>query len=263
MSYILGGLLTGLGKGMTASALQDREDALEKLKNQRTIETEGRTDERLIAAEGRAEERSIASDERQYGIKKGLLVTGGEIKKDQSKTDLENKKDLETHKGGIDERLARVKSVLDTNRDAASIRLRDELESGNIDDVIIDSAGNYVKLYKDGRTEVTDIAAAPTASQQKANDEAEAEYQREVRRAERRGEPIPERKGTAASARPAAKPKAAPVAANKISAGELSQMYNDASAMAARGEAPFKGLNAAQIKAKVDQLAKARGLQLP
>lgn len=263
MGYLLGGLLSGLGKGMHSKALQDRKDALERLRNQRGIAKENRTEIRVMNQEGRAEDRAIASDERQYGIKKGLLKTSGDIKSSQSSQDFKEQKDIESHKGSIGERLARIKSTLDTKRDAASIELRNELDSGNIDDVLVDSEGNYLKVFKDGRTEKTDILAQPSASQQKRLDEDEDDYQLAVKRARRRGDPDPVREEKTRGVAGASAKTKKTEAVNTISQNEITQMYTDASSMAARGEEPFKGLNAAQIKAKVEELVKAKGLQLP
>lgn len=202
---ILGGLLGGIGKGMEMTALQAREDMLERLRQQRKIEDEGRQEEtlirredrlegRVIAQEGRAEERDIRSDKRDYVVKTGLLKLAQEHKMKENETEFEYKARLEKLKQEGDARLARLKSGLDRSNEAAAIRLRASLDADDVDSTEVDASGNIVILYKNGKTEVTSIKAKPTAGELKAEEEAAEEERRAARRAKRNGTAEPAKK---------------------------------------------------------------------
>ena len=225
--FIVGGLLSGLGKGLEVQAAQNREDALERLRAARQIDTENRGEVRQIAKEDRDEVRTIASDERAYGAKKSLLETAGEIKQRENETDFDYKvrlekirqqgdQTLETLKAKNEASLAAFRSKLDTSRDAASIKLKADIDraeaAGTLDSVEVDKEGNYVIFFKDGRQQKTDIGAKPTA----AMNEAEEERSREERRAARN-------RGGASPAKPTNKP-----AGQK--AGDIPLLKSDAEA---------------------------------
>lgn len=193
---IIGGLLGGLGKGLEMTALQAREDSLEKLRQQRVIEgeqrdeqtligREGRLEKRVMAQEGRAEERDTRSDQRDYVVKTGLLALSQQYKMQENETEFQYKTRLEKIKQQGDETLARLKSGLDRSNDAASIKLRASLEAGQVDSTEVDEAGNIVILYKNGKTETTAIKAKPTATELKVEREEDEDAARDARRAGR------------------------------------------------------------------------------
>ena len=263
MSFILGGLLSGLGNGMRDQAIWAREDALERLRNQRNIEAEGRKEERAIAAEDRQEKRDIRSDERQFGIKAGLLEIGGNITQETNRQKSEAAVKLEGLKHANDKDLARLNNGLAMARDRANAaddrkfaRLQDQLKSDDFGRLMIDGDTNeYVIVMKGGSRSYTGITAPPTA----ASIEAEDNYARRADIAKRRGEPAPERPSSLRNRNE----KKEPTTGNQISREDLSNLYNEASAKAARGEGEWKGLNAAQIKAKVNKMVRANGYSLP
>ncbi|MGH6783997.1 MAG: hypothetical protein ACREBP_05170 [Sphingomicrobium sp.] len=91
MSFILGGLLQGVGAGLATQAAQMREDALLKLRRQYQLEDQ--------ASE---ETRGIAKEERDAKLKVGLLTLADEYRRRQGETEQEH-----------EERLLRIKAELE------------------------------------------------------------------------------------------------------------------------------------------------------
>lgn len=209
--FILGGLLSGAGQGIANVAAQNREDALERLRNARQIEYEDRGETRNIASDERKEKAAVANDEREAGKQAGLLSIAADIEQKKGETAFEYKQRLQTQsenhakamesiKTKNDAYLKQVQSGLDKNRDEASARLSAEIDSGKIDSIEVNEAGNFVKVYKDGRTETTKIGARATPASLEADQEAGREERRNAR--EDRNRPGAEKP----KARPAAKP---------------------------------------------------------
>lgn len=257
---IIGGLLGGIGKGMEMTALQAREDALEKLRQQRKIEDEGRQEQtligregrledRVIRQEGRAETRDIAKDKRDYTVKTGLLALSQQYKMQENETEQQYKERLERIKQAGDANLARLKAGLDRSNDAASIKLKAALDNGQVDSTEVDEDGNLVILYKNGKTETTAIKAKPTAAEIKAEEEDAEDAAREERRRKRNGEP--------AAAAPAKK-----AAGKKVGEADYNALYSQAAARVQRGDPGYKGLDAAGIDAKVKGILRKNGYDI-
>lgn len=148
--YILGGLLQGIGRGQEMTILQARQDALEELRNKRQLEAEGRADQRTQQSEVRADIRQADRDERGFQYKKDLLGEGAAAKVTEIRTKGEEDRKSRGTDFNYDVKLEQVKSKLDTARDAASIRLRSQLDTGSAwlqesrsgEMVIIDRDGN-------------------------------------------------------------------------------------------------------------------------
>lgn len=257
---IIGGLLGGLGKGMEMTAMQAREDALEKLREQRRIDGEARGEQRLIGQEdrqegrvirqeGRAEERDVRSDQRDYTVKTGLLALAQDYKKAENETEFEYKVRLENIQARNAANLAGVKASLDDRNDAKSQSRAAAIQSGEVSSVETSADGNMVLIYKTGRREVTDIKAKPTAAEIKAEDEDKDEAAREARRAARRGETVE-------------KPAAEKPAGKKVSDADYNALYSQAAARAQRGDPGYKGLDAKGIEAKVKGVLRKSGYDI-
>lgn len=238
MGFVLAGLVGGLGKGLEADALQKREDALLALKNRQTIE-----------AEDRAEQRDIRKDDRDYAIKSGLLVAAGDLKRRENETEFQYKVRLETLKAKNDVTLTSLKARLDKANTADEISLRNQLDSGTVDDIQVSDDGFIVKVYKDGRLEKSNIKARPTA----ASEDAEADARREARR-NGGAKPKPDEP---AATKPTARAQEA--ATPKATATEVGNLVNQAIGLASKGDPRFKGLTGTQIKAKIEAQLKAQG----
>jgi hypothetical protein len=179
MSRILGGLLQGLSSGLAIQAQQMREDSLNALRrqdalaaearqDQRTLDAENRGEQRMIRAEGREDDRTVASEQRNAVLKTGLLALQHEY--DMTELEVRQRFSLEeiaargdqdretaTHKGGIDRSLATWKANLDRRNDAASQKLRDKLDSDDVDRIITAEDGEAIIVYKNGDREKTGV----------------------------------------------------------------------------------------------------------
>lgn len=172
MGYLLAGLLTGAGKGLTELAAQRREDALLKLKRQyqqediaaeeqRTIASEGRADARAQAKEVRDEAADARTFDREYGGKTGLLQLAQQYKREEGETEFQYKVRLERIradedrktegvKAGNAEKLARINSQLDRAEDRESQLLKQQIARGEREVVGADENGNIIVMTGDG-----------------------------------------------------------------------------------------------------------------
>lgn len=175
--FILGGLLQGVGRGMEQNFLARREEALQRLRQQQTLEAEDRADKRTMASEARAEDRDIRKEtrtEEAYGRKQGIdfqndvqkLKVAGDIKSQDRKEQFGYDVQLTSIKAGedrktasfrakLDQDLATMKAELDRNNDADSQRLRAELDGGNIKDRVTDANGRVILIRQDGQMVTT------------------------------------------------------------------------------------------------------------
>lgn len=176
--HIFGGLLGGIGVGLEKQAIMNREAALEQLRQQNY-------------AQARADRQAERQEDRQWQkedvetantMKVGLMSYAAKIAKEQGETDQAYKERLERIKAEEDRRtegvkaanaqaLARLNSVLNTREDAASQRLKKELEDGqakvvgtNPEGFIITQKGNTlftttVKMQTKGQSSGDEIDA--------------------------------------------------------------------------------------------------------
>lgn len=174
---LFGGALAGLGQGLSMHAAQLREDALERLRNQRQIEAEGRANTRLIDAETRGEEREVRADARRgtdlpgktgllnlqakqdrlaarqeqgYKMEQLGVTQQNELERIEARTEGDIR--VEGVKFENDKQLKRLQSNLDTARDAAAQRLSQEINSGEVQSVEAADDGSMLVVYNDGRT---------------------------------------------------------------------------------------------------------------
>lgn len=272
MSFVLGGLLGGLGQGLSMQAMQNREDALERLRAARQIDTESRLEQRTIAQEGREEQRGIAKEGRDFEYKKGLLGETARYKADEDVREIEGRVRVEQTKTQGDLTLEAVKARnaqrLESMRQAGDLRLEDkkaalEFEAeqrkrGNdITEFVTAENGQLMGVTADGTTiavkgERNGKRVAIKVLQKDKGDDEDDYAPRRGRETSRGTSPAP--------AAPAPSPKAPAKPQGKtISSAELSNLYNAAMAKAANQVAGYKGLNNAQIKAKVDAMLRAQG----
>ena len=161
-NFILGGLLSGIGRGMEQDFLARRQDALEKLRRQDVIDAEDRREQSTIRAESRADQRKIASDARDYENDVNKLREAGKIKSqdradqfgyDVKLTKIKANEDRSTagFKAKLEQDLATMKAKLDQENDAASQRLKAQLDSGDIKDRVTDANGRVILITNDGQ----------------------------------------------------------------------------------------------------------------
>lgn len=144
-NFVLGGLLSGLGKGMEKETLYDREMALENLRRQDKID-----------AETRAQQRDDASAQRDYDYDISKLDHAAGVKREDRKAEHDYDKDL-----------AEFTSGLRKSERAADLALADKLAaqraSGEIHGTVTASDGSVKVVYKDGSTKDLGVKAKPTA----------------------------------------------------------------------------------------------------
>lgn len=165
-NFILGGLLSGLGRGMEQDYLAKREEALQRLRKQNQMDAENRAEQRDIRKESRTDERDARKMERDAGYDIQKLKVAGDIKsadrRDQFGYDVQLTKIKANEERGtvafkdkLDRDMATLRARLDQNNDAESQRLKAELDSGNIKDRVTDANGRVILIRNDGKMVTT------------------------------------------------------------------------------------------------------------
>lgn len=191
-SYLIGGLLKGLGAGFTNLHEEQRQNALLALKREQDVQD--------TATEVAAKEAARVAD---LAGKKEIIdySTGADTKQYAAKA-VEDRK-TETIKFSNTKELERFKTQLDTQKDAASQALRARLDAGKNDVHSIEQAddGSMIIVRKDGKLEQTGVKMIikPVAGADSGTTVADA---------------IARRNGTAPANKPA--PTAAPTAADAV-----------------------------------------------
>jgi len=186
MSYLLGGLLTGVGEGMEKKAIYDRETALENLRNQNAV-----------AADERKAGYTADRDERLHGQDLEKLGVSAALGEDQAEKNFG--RDVKKMEIGatLDERLTRVRGDIDRSNTEASARLQSDLsaaeKAGTLADVGVGANGQYVITYKDGSQKISPLKA-----------QEDPDVMRERERAERRNTTRGQARGVASASQPAA-----------------------------------------------------------
>lgn len=155
--FVWGGLLQGLGGGLAAMGQADLEErrriALESLRHSNAL-NEAQADAVLKNdLNAKQVERQLSADIVRDGVR-----TNNDIKLEGVKA--ASARDLENLRTRNDKDLARLKATLDADNDAASQRLKAELETGQVDDVRVAQDGSYVVFKKNGQVLKTNIKAA-------------------------------------------------------------------------------------------------------
>lgn len=158
LGYVLGGALQGLGSGLAAQgqadATQRREIALENLR------TQNRRGEMVMDADlrDRNDARSTTRDTSKQ-ITVGKANTSNQITVDTART--KNDIQLKTIDYRNQQQMARLNSALDTQRDASSQRLRQQMQSGEISETFEADDGQIWGLTKGGQRVATGVYFAP------------------------------------------------------------------------------------------------------
>lgn len=158
LGYVLGGALQGLGSGLAAQgqadAAQRREIALENLR------TQNRRTEMVMGADltDRNDARSTARNTSKE-ITVGRAAATNQITVDGARTSNDIK--LRTVDFRNQQQMARLNAALDTQRDASSQRLRQQLESGEISQTFEADDGQIWGMTKGGQRVATGVYFAP------------------------------------------------------------------------------------------------------
>lgn len=243
LMYMGGGALAGAGEGMAMKAKNDmeikRQQVLEAVRSRYNQENAthqaGLNDglaqnaaDRKLVADMLNDERDVDGKIKIEGVKHGNDLSLEEVK-------ARNTRSLEG-----------FKAVLDQRRDAASIKLKAEIDNGEIKDVVQDSSGRYIKILNDGRTVATKVIG-PVKS-----DSGDGSL------AELRGDGPAQR--TPVTTQPA--PQAAPAekSQQKISTQAYTRLLTEIGNSA---DPRVAGMTPAQKKQKLIQMLAAKGLSPP
>lgn len=147
---ILGGLLQGVGAGVTKLADERRQNALLALKRQYDVEDRdaniaGSLAAKQIEIEGRKEVIGLTGEENRKTEK---VKQEGDIQTERVRG--EETRKTETIKFSNETALTRLSKSLDQANDAASIKLKAELDGGQIDSVEAAEDGTMLVTYKNG-----------------------------------------------------------------------------------------------------------------
>jgi hypothetical protein len=236
--FILGGLLSGLGAGIVQDAAQQREAAMEKLRQQFARDSEDRGEQRLIRAETRKEGYDVRADQRRLGSDLTKLREGGKIQSEQDRIKLAHDVALENLRTGNQIKVETVRSSLRRAETKEEIALRDSLDAGDYSSVVVGGDGSYYGVTERGLVPTGVPAAASAAEVKVSAEDADAAYA-DARsawvRGGREGEP-PKRTDFTASGSsgggryaPTVTPKAPPSTGQQAQAlAELGQIYPNA-----------------------------------
>jgi hypothetical protein len=243
LMYMGGGALAGAGEGMAMKAKNDmelkRQQVLEAIRSRYNQEDAthqaGLNDglaqnaaDRKLVADMLNDERDVEGRIKIEGVKHGNDLSLEEVK-------ARNTRSLEG-----------FKAVLDQRRDAASIKLKAEIDNGEIKDVVQDSSGRYIKILNDGRTVATKIIGPVKGD---SGDGSLAEL--------RSGGPA---QRTPVTTQPTPQSAPAEKAPQKISAQAYTRLLTEIGNSA---DPRVAGLTPAQKKQKLIQMLAAKGLSPP
>lgn len=159
MSRILAGALTGLGQGMVQQAQfnQQRDEAQRDREFQTALEN-------LRSRNSQAEDVNRATLQRrnteaEFGLREREAQRDHKrtLERDKFQTDENIRRD--NNSVGNEIRLANVRGAIDRQNDAASRKLQDELDSGDVVDTLLDESGEYVAITRGGTRRRTGVFA--------------------------------------------------------------------------------------------------------
>lgn len=159
MSYILAGLATGIGQGITKQAEIKAAEQEAERKRAFDIALENLRTKNGMKVDNNQAELNDRNTQREYGYRDQLADK--DLGRDLAKIEAEKSVRIEVDNNAAenDIRLARVRGEIDTNRDAASIRLRAQIDSGQVVDTLLSESGEYVAVTRNGRTQPTGVFA--------------------------------------------------------------------------------------------------------
>lgn len=160
LGYIVGGALQGIGGAMgqqaQADADQRRQIALENLRQQNQ-QTNMRTQADLN------DQNAAKSDARAdyYGARK--TARDATVDEASDKRKFGYQVELKKMEFANDEQKARLESTLAQGRDAATLQLRAQIESGEIRQIVESGDGQYYAIRGDGSRVATGVKVPPKA----------------------------------------------------------------------------------------------------
>lgn len=159
MSYILAGLATGIGQGITKQAeLKAAEQEAER-KRAFDIALENLRTKNGMKVDNNQAELNDRNTQREYGYRDQLADK--DLGRDLTKIEAEKGVRLEVDNNATanDIRLARVRGEIEANNDANSIRLRAQIDSGQVVDTLLSDSGEYVGITRGGQQVRTGVFA--------------------------------------------------------------------------------------------------------
>jgi hypothetical protein len=147
LGYIAGGLMQGLGEGVAKQGILDaqqrHETLMESLRARRQQESNVQQADLNDRNAARDDERGLT-----LGLKKAEAEHGYKVKEEGQKL-------------GNEITLTKLRSSLDTSKSEAEIRLRDQLDSGEVQSTFEGDDGLLYTVRKDGSTSATGVKYRP------------------------------------------------------------------------------------------------------
>lgn len=155
MSYILAGLATGIGQGITKQAEIKAAEQEAERKRAFDIALENLRTKNGMKVDNNQAELNDRNTQREYGYRDQLADKdlGRDLKKIEAETDARLRTDNNAAENDI--RLARVHG----DRDAALIRLKAQIDSGEVVDTLLSESGEYVGITNRGQRVNTGVFA--------------------------------------------------------------------------------------------------------
>lgn len=157
MGAILGGLLSGIGKGMETQALHNREMALEELRNKRVIEQEKRGEIRAIAKDERVEAADNRAAKRDHGLKIDTMNRAGEISSEQAKEEFGRKLSF----AQVEHNFALARDNNNAAHQKSLQRMKQDSDSGDVTHFETTDTGQIVGFKRGGGVIEYNIKAQP------------------------------------------------------------------------------------------------------
>jgi hypothetical protein len=255
--FILGGLLAGVGKGMSDDILAQRQTALENLRA-------GHDASNISLKAGYDDERQDKHDQNDYKKSVALKTLDGtqavnvegvrgQNKIAEVKTQGQIDAGLQARHDENERQKAIILANLDQQNTIEAMRVKRQIEGTEVMTTYTNSKGNLVIVGKGGRVITTNIRGeAPKGDQGGGSLDG-------LRTGGAAPNPAPAAAPAPALPTPATSANGAPAASaskpatkGKISQADRTTLYTQALNKANTGDPRFSGLSASQIKAKVD-----------
>lgn len=150
MSYLLGGLASGIGAGITQQAQAKAAAEADQRDRNFQVALENLRAKNNMASDANRAELNDRSTEKEYGYKDQLADRDLERGISKTRADTDERIRLDDNTASNDIRLANVRGAIDRQNDEQAATLRAQLESGEVVDTFLSESGEYVGITKRG-----------------------------------------------------------------------------------------------------------------
>lgn len=150
IGYALGGALQGLGSGMQKDVQARRDEALQAMRDKTAADAATLADQRQSTRDATKHGYDVEDAQALAGSKLDQLSAAARADAAKAQVQHVYKLDEIDHENVGKRELATLESNLGTARDQASIRLRDQLQSGDVSNVVRGKDGQYYGVTDKG-----------------------------------------------------------------------------------------------------------------